>query len=93
MTEQEILEWYYSDDCSPIYAYMYGKPWINVCNRLERDRVIDIEKKELKLGADKNCFIFVWGYPGPDYNVYNFEDYGITWAFKEEEIVPVPQNC
>ena len=29
----------------------------------------------------------VWGMPGPDYNRYAPEDYGITWALTEEELI------
>ena len=29
----------------------------------------------------------LWGMPGPDYNRYAPEDYGITWALTEYEII------
>jgi hypothetical protein len=32
--------------------------------------------------------IYIWGWPGPDYNFYKFSDYGETWAFTKEELAP-----
>ena len=29
----------------------------------------------------------MWGWPGPDYNIYYFKDYGYTWAFDREELI------
>ena len=29
----------------------------------------------------------MWGWPGPDYNVYSFKDYGYTWAFNKKELI------
>ena len=53
---------------------MYGKPG---------DKTIKVSPKTLTLGSDK--FIFQWGFPGPDFNVYYYDDYGRTRAFKENE--------
>ena len=40
----------------------------------------------MMLGKDNDCLIFVWGWPGPDANIYRFEDYGVTWAFTKKEL-------
>ena len=35
---------------------------------------------------DDGCgFVFIWGFPGPDYNDYRFIDYGRTWTFTPED--------
>lgn len=39
------------------------------------------------LGSTGPCFTYVWGGPGPDYNVYSLADYGKTWAFTKEELI------
>lgn len=88
MTADEIMAWYESDDDRPIYGYMYGTPWIwTVPGGWERDELETWNKSELKLGKNKDCFIAVWGGPGVDCNIYEFSDYGITWAFAEDEIM------
>lgn len=90
MSADEILKWWQSNDNRPIYGYMYGYPYVYSVEKdgsyWRKDRVIQIEKKKIELGRNKDCFIFVWGGPGPDFNIYRFPDYGITWAFSEDEI-------
>ena len=75
-------------ESNSIYGYMYGKPYIlrSTERKIEKipDKIIEIKKKELQEGLEG--YIFIWGYPGPDYNYYKFSDYGITWAFTEEEL-------
>ena len=39
------------------------------------------------LGSTGPCFVYVWGWPGPDFNVYSLADYGKTWAFTKEELI------
>ena len=88
MTAQEILDWYESEGDGSIYGYMYGSPWIynGSYEEWRRDELIEWKKSELELGRNRDCFCVVWGWPGPDYNIYKFRDYGITWAFTEGEI-------
>lgn len=62
-----------------IYGYMYGKKEID-------NRIIKIDKCDLKAARDKTGFFYVWGWPGPDYNFYSFEDYGKTWSFNLEDL-------
>lgn len=61
---------------------MYGEPYIGK----QKDKIIEIEKEDCSLSKDGNSLIYIWGYPGPDYNIYYFKDYGRTWAFSREEI-------
>lgn len=58
---------------------MYGSRTIN-------DEIIEINKSDLTLGKNGDCFIYVWGFPGPDVNIYDFKEYGETWAFSKDEI-------
>lgn len=54
------------------YGTMYGRP---------KDEIVYIESRDFNpaINVDGNL-TYIWGWPGPDYNVYEYEDYGITWA-------------
>jgi len=41
----------------------------------------------LTISKQGDCLIFVWGWPGPDVNFYEFKDYGITWSFIKEDLL------
>ena len=90
MKNEEILKWFDSDSSNPIYGYMYGAPYVYSAgiekSEWIRDKLIEIKKSELRLGENKDCFVFIWGWPGPDFNIYKFSDYGVTWAFSESEV-------
>lgn len=86
MSNQKILLKWYSPSIPFIYGYMYGQPYINTSHGLEKDKIIEIPKKQVQLGKNGDCLYYVWGWPGPDINLYMFEDYGKTWAFSREEI-------
>lgn len=74
-----------------IYAYMYGSPYLNFGDHKEVDKIVFLDKDELRIGD--NSFTYIWGWPGPDYNVYEFADYEKTWAFREYDIVtPTPPD-
>ena len=83
MDNTKFLDWYY-DTREPIYGLMYNKRTIS--KPIEED-ICFINHKELKLSEYKDSFIFIWGWPGPDYNLYKFKDYGVTWAFTKEELI------
>ena len=38
-----------------------------------------------KFCKNADAFYYIWGWPGPDANIYYFKDYGITWAFNKED--------
>lgn len=91
MTLEKIVRWWESNDNSPIYGFLYGGPYVLICNEkgeshLIPDEIIRIEKSSLEIDKRHNRFIYIWGYPGPDYNAYKFTDYGKTWAFSKDEI-------
>ena len=66
-----------------IWGEMYGRP------RTDPDAIIiDIKKESLKRTINDDSVIYIWGWPGPDGNIYNYSDYGETWAFTPEELSP-----
>lgn len=83
MSNSEILDKWYNPYIKSIYGFMYGEPYLT---GKQKDKIIEIEKKDCSLSEDEDSLIFIWGWPGPDYNIYYFGDYGRTWAFSEEEI-------
>lgn len=68
-----------------IYSLMYGETYID--GRATEDQIITIKTEELKWSESKNQFIYIWGWPGPDFNLYTLENYGKAWAFSKEELV------
>lgn len=66
-----------------------GELWITMYGReYPEDELIKVRKSKLDYNFEKSPdgFIFVWGWPGPDYNRYRFEDHGKTWAFTKKEM-------
>lgn len=75
LINKKILDWWNTaDESDSIYATMYGMPF-------EKDETLILSKHELYLGKDNDRFVYIWGWPGPDGNIYYFKDYGITWKF------------
>lgn len=72
MTSDEIIEWFNSNEDGSITGGMYG-------GMLSNDTPIKINKSDLIMSRDKDAFYYLWGYQGPDYTEFRFEDYGITW--------------
>lgn len=89
MINDIVITYFDSDECDGIYGYMYGTPYGIAINddgstRHVPEKIIDIPKRLIKKHDD--CFAYIYGWPGPDINIYTFDDYGITWAFEKEEI-------
>lgn len=90
MNNADIIKRFKESDC--IYGRMYGNEYITICEdgkeRRVKDRVIklDIKSDRLELNEEKEVIYFVWGWPGPDYNIYRFADYSKTWSFDEGEL-------
>lgn len=78
MRKQDILA--RLSDSEYIYGYMYGRK----CGYARLDKIIQIKTKSLRIWEEG--MVYVWGWPGPDYNLYRYDDYGKTWAFSKEEI-------
>lgn len=78
------LYWYCSETETPIYGWMYGT---HIKDKNVEDDICKFNNWELELTKDRTGFLYVWGWPGPDYNIYNLDDYGKTWAFSKEELI------
>lgn len=67
-----------------VYVTMYGL-------HKSKDRILEIKTSDISHYVfdwyGEPAFIYVWGFLGPDYNVYKMSDYGQTWAFTEKELV------
>ena len=74
-----------------IWAYMYGYPVYNSIIQTKEEQIIEIKTHKLEWpvapGVASEEFLFVWGWPGPDYNTYLRKDYGQTWAYTKEELL------
>ena len=66
-----------------IWGEMYGRP----CSDPDAI-IIDIKKESLHKTANDDSVIYIWGWPGPDANIYRYSDYGRTWAYTPEELAP-----
>ena len=80
-------EWLYEtvNNHEVIYSLMYGETHVNW--RTTEEQIITIKTDELEWSESKKQFIYVWGWPGPDFNLYTLENYGKAWAFSKEELV------
>lgn len=80
-------EWLYEtvNNHEVIYSLMYGETHVNW--KTTEDQIITIKTEELEWSESKKQFIYVWGWPGPDFNLYTLENYGKAWAFSKEELV------
>ena len=76
MSSNEVRYKFYSND-TKFYGTMYG----SVYGVHEWDKIIEIDKKNIKFCQNADAFYYIWGWPGPDANLYYFKDYGKTWAF------------
>lgn len=82
MTNNEIRCKFYSPK-TKFYGTMYGGPY----GKSEWDKILKIDKKDIKFCQNADAFYYIWGWPGPDANLYYFKDYGITWAFNKKDFI------
>lgn len=68
-----------------IFSLMYS-PHLSNQMGIE-EQIIRIFTSDLKWTYDKSQFMYVFGWPGPDFNVYTAETYGKGWAFTKQEII------
>ena len=68
-----------------IYSLLYSP-----C-RIESDpiekQIVEISTKSLRWLDAGTMFVYVWGWPGPDFNRYSAKTYGKGWAFTKQEII------
>lgn len=66
-----------------IWGTMYGEKCTDT-NTI----ILNIKKTALHRTKADDSIIYIWGWPGPDGNIYKYSDYGVTWAFTPEELAP-----
>ena len=73
---------------SAIFSLLYNASCSTWRPRKDIDKnIIEIGVSELEWTKDSQKFYYFYGFPGPDYNVYTRDNYGIDWAYTEEELV------
>lgn len=72
-----------------IWSLMYPD-YIN-CMSTE-EQIIEIKIEELRWSKNKQVAYYVWGWPGPDVNMYNVDNFGITWHFNKDELINYWKN-
>ena len=92
----KIIERLHDKGTDGIFGYMYGSPYICVATDggapfYKPDKLLFINKQKLILGKNRDCFVFRWGWHGPDINIYQFKDYGVTWAFDKSDIINITE--
>lgn len=50
-------------------------------------QIIPIKTSSVRWNLTKTLFYYIWGWPGPDCNMYDANNYGKTWAFTKEELM------
>ena len=86
MVNETIADHYEADECKGIYHWLFGVPFFEPCNTCvaEREQLTWLWKGKNdnpSLSDDRSSIYHIYGMPGPDYEIFRFEDYGITWAF------------
>ena len=51
------------------------------------EQIIPIKTLSVRWNPTKTLFYYIWGWPGPDCNIYDANNYGKTWAFTKEELL------
>ena len=73
---------------STIFSLLYNASRSTWRPREDVDKsIIEIDVSELEWTKDHQEFLYFYGFPGPCYNVYTRDNYGIDWAYTEEELV------
>lgn len=67
-----------------IWATMYGGPLNEKINQLIQIKITDCKYYEDQLGEGPTC-LYLWGWPGPDYNLYYWHDFGKTQTYELEQ--------
>lgn len=52
----------------------------------ENNTIIEIETGNLSWSKDGETAYYVWGWPGPDYNIYSRRNYKTDWASAKREM-------
>ena len=70
-----------------IYSRLYTGTVVNADGTpTENNTIIEIETGNLSLSKDGEAAYYIWGWPGPDYNIYSRGNYKIDWTFTKQEM-------
>lgn len=71
-----------------IYSRLYTGTIVNADGTsAENNTIVEIETKKFRYHKDdEETAYYIWGWPGPDYNIYSRENYGKDWAFTKQEM-------
>lgn len=64
-----------------MWATMYGGPPDEKINQLFQIKIADCKYYDDWYGKG-STYLYLWGWPGPDYNLYHWRDFGKTWAYE-----------
>lgn len=70
--------------CQNFYSLMY--PDYVKFMPIEK-QIVGIKTSFIRWNPNKTLFYYIWGWPGPDANMYDSENYGKNWAFTKEELI------
>lgn len=83
MDNENFYDWVMSHE--KVYSLLYSPSRIH--NTPISKQLFEMKTKDLNWSLDHDSFTYVWGWPGPDINLYTIKTYGKGWAFSEEEIL------
>lgn len=71
-----------------IYSRLYTGTIVNADGTsAENNTIVEIETKKFRYHKDdEETAYYIWGWPGPDYNIYSRENYREDWAFTKREM-------
>lgn len=69
---------------SEFYSLMYPDYVKFLSNE---EQIIPLKTSSVKWNPTKTLFYYIWGWLGPDCNMYDANNYGKTWAFTKEELM------
>ena len=50
------------------------------------NKILYLKPEDFTIILKEKYIYYEWGWPGPDYFIYYFNDYGKTWALTKEEL-------
>lgn len=70
-----------------IYSRLYTGTVVNADGTpAENNTIIEIETDNLSWSKDEETAYYIWGWPGPDYNIYSRGNYKTDWTFTKQEM-------
>lgn len=65
---------------------IYSRLYTNADGICGNNTIIEIETGNLQWSKDEEAAYYIWGWPGPDYNIYSRGNYKTDWAFTKQEM-------